>query len=105
MSDEKSRKVALAIGVWLFLSVVVFGSLIYVAYTSNNVEIVASKDGFSADVQGVERSPAADQRIKRDPIEIVPYYFPGCPNHGIPYYYPGCAIPEFGGSPILIVPF
>jgi hypothetical protein len=105
MFNKKSGRVALAIGVWLVLSVVVFGSLIYVAYTSSSVEIVASEDGFSADLQGVEQSPAANQRIRRGPIEIVPYYYPGCPHQGIPVYYPGCPNLEFGCPPILIVPF
>ncbi|MDH4212299.1 MAG: hypothetical protein OEV85_00100 [Candidatus Thorarchaeota archaeon] len=77
MSSKKSGRVALAIGVWLVLSVVVFGSLIYVACTSNCVEIIASEDGISVDMGNVDQVPATDQRIRRGPIEMVPFYYPG----------------------------
>jgi len=60
MSSKKSGRVALAIGVWLVLSVVVFGSLIYVACTSNGVDIVSSEDGFSGDLGGADQIPAVD---------------------------------------------
>jgi hypothetical protein len=77
MSSKKSGKVALAIGVWLVLSVVVFGSLIYVACTSNCVELIASEDGHSVDLGGVDQVPANSQLIYHGPIEIVHYNFRG----------------------------
>jgi len=74
MSNKKSGRVALAIGVWLVLSVVVFGSLIYVAYTSNSVEIVASEDGFSGDLGGADQIPAVDINYGRGTV-VMPYSY------------------------------
>ena len=73
MSSKMSGRVALAIGVWLVLSVVVFGSLINVACTSNCVEIVASEDGFSGNSGGVDQIPAAYINSQQGTIERSPY--------------------------------
>ncbi len=74
MSSKKSGRVALAIGVWLVLSVVVFGSLIYVACTSNCVEIVASEDGFSGDIGGADQIPAVEINYGRNTV-FIPYCY------------------------------
>ena len=77
MSSKKSGRVALAIGVWLVLSVVVFGSLIYVACTSNSVEIVASQDGFSGDLGGMDLMPAGVTNYGHRPISLTFSYIEG----------------------------
>ena len=46
MKNKKSAKIGLAIGVWLVLSVVVFGSLIAVAWMSMSAKADDSADAF-----------------------------------------------------------
>lgn len=46
MKDKKSARIGLAIGVWLVLSVVVFGSLIAVAWMSMSAQADDSADAF-----------------------------------------------------------
>ena len=80
----------LAIGLFLVLSVFVFGSILYVGFTSVNTEIVAldtSVDDVVIDDEdiGLDEfliSKDPNLAIRRGPIEIVPYrYDPG--NSGI----------------------
>ena len=79
-STSKAGKVA--VGMFLILSVIVFGSLLYVGFTSVNTEIVVidtAVEDVITDDEGVrigEYLLTQDFSIRRGPIEIVPDYAP-----------------------------
>jgi len=73
VSYSKRARKGLAIGIFLFLSLVVFGTMYYVAYCACNTEVLAdSNDGMGVDDS--QESVAADPEptIRRGPIEYVP---------------------------------
>lgn len=80
MSTSKKARIGLAVGLLMVLSVVVFGSILYVGFTSVNTEIVvvnADTENAFPDDDGVEVENylvAKDPNlaIRRGPIEIVP---------------------------------
>jgi len=82
-TTSKTGKVA--VGLFLILSVIVFGSLLYVGFTSVNTEIVVidtAMEDVVTDDEGVqigEYSLTQDPNLvyRRGPIEIVPDRKPG----------------------------
>lgn len=80
-TTSKAGKVA--VGMFLILSVVVFGSILYVGFTSVNTEIVvieSAREDMVTDDDGVrigEYLLSQDLSIRRGPIEIVPDRRPG----------------------------
>jgi hypothetical protein len=68
VSYSKNRRVGLAIGVFLVLSLVVFGSIFYVAYSATNTEIIAFESGVGDGVNEHGLEPT----LVGGPIETVP---------------------------------
>jgi hypothetical protein len=89
----------LAVGLFLLLSVLVFGTMLYVGFTSVNTEVVLLDtdvdDGFTGE-EGVRvgeyiMSQDPNLGIRRGPIEIVPDRKPGIirgPIEILPDYSP-----------------
>ena len=107
-TTNKAGKVA--VGIFLILSVIVFGSLLYVGFTSVNTEIVVidtAMDDVVTDDEGVrigEYLLTQDPNLvfRRGPIEIVPDRMPRFrrgPIEIVPDRMPG-----FRRGPIEIVP-
>ena len=117
----------LAIGLFLILSVIIFGSILYVGFTSINTEIVVidtDVDGGFIDDEGVrlgeyllsqdsylgsrrgliEIVPDRQPGIRRGPIELLPEYAPfqrRGPIEIIPDYNPYLGIRK---PPIWLLP-
>jgi hypothetical protein len=88
-----------AVGMFLILSVIVFGSILYVGFTSINTEIVVidtAMEDVVTDDEGVEigeylLTQDPNLVIRRGPIEIVPDRMPGFrrgPIEIVPDYAP-----------------
>ena len=107
MSYSKRARKGLAVGVFLFLSLVVFGAMYYIAFCACNVEVLADSDEEIGLVD-FGRSIAVDPNlgIRRGPIEIVPDYNPYFgirrgPIEIVPDYNPFLGISR---PPIMILP-
>lgn len=112
MSTTKNKGIALAVGMFLVLSIIVFGSILYVGFTSVNTEIVVVDSDVGdvfPDDEGVRvgdylMAKDPNLRISRGPIEIVPDRRPGGIRRGpieiLPDYNPY----GFRRGPIEIVP-
>jgi len=74
LSTTKNKGIALAVGMFVVLSIVVFGSILYVGFTSVNTEIVVvdtmEDEGTRLGDYLIAKDP--NLRIYRGPIEIVP---------------------------------
>ncbi|MBN2228347.1 MAG: hypothetical protein JW779_02065 [Candidatus Thorarchaeota archaeon] len=109
MSHSRNARIVLALGVFLVLSVVVFGSIFYVAFCSCNVEIIASDSGtgYEFTENGFDSGQALEVRDYRGTIEVSPSYNPtwGIPRDG--YWITPDYNPEDGiiRGPIEILPF
>lgn len=110
MSTTKKARIGLAVGLFMVLSVVVFGSILYVGFTSVNTEIVvvdsdvdiAFPDGDGVEIGNYLVAKDPNLVIRRGPIEIVPDRRPGIrrgPIELLPDY-----APFFRRGPIEIQP-
>ena len=75
MSTTKRKRIGLAVGLFLVLSVAVFGSLLYVGFTSVNTEVVILDTSMEDDDGSTEASRVPDESIRRGDIEYVPSGF------------------------------
>ena len=113
MSYSKKSRMGLAVGLFLVLSTIVFGTVFYVALSASNVEIVVSEDDARRSVndQALRMNEdylvSAHNRFRGGPIDILPYYDPrlGIPRDGfviLPELRPLSSIQR---GPIVILPF
>ncbi len=127
MSYSKRTRIGLAMGVFVILSLVVFGALYCIAFSACDVEILTDTDGGIGTedhhrsisyepIQSVRRGdieyvpdcdPILTYSVRRGSIEYVPYYNPYYGNRRgpieiLPEYNPFLIIRR---PPVVISPF
>ena len=113
MNYSKKSRMGLAVGLFLVLSTIAFGTVFYVALSASNVEIVVSEDDARRSVNDQALRVNEDylvsvyNRFRGGPFDILPYYDPrsGIPRDGfviLPELRPLSSIQR---DPIVILPF